>query len=259
MQIYHHGELWGDGAGGADALTDTYQEGPWIYTGVDSTILVSLELSGADLPTSMEFQVEWQDKRNGNVQALDLRTIVVPGAGVLDVDPKTYQITPGAFGHYSLTLALPGYSILRLKAKRTGGASDPNLLAVGEAVPAIPFDFAGGGGGGGGGGGLTLLEASASGQAEGDRDLSIGASAFLLKAIQVEIASRDWSLTLYRSDDHTTGPLELLSHRSGDLHLALDLPWTDEDASGELHYTLTDHAGTATHDIAVAALELETP
>lgn len=259
MNIYRNGELWGDGAGAAEALSDTYEEGHWFYTGVDSQVLLSVVLSGGPEPTSLELQVEWRENQTLQVQTLDLRSVVTPATGIVDVDPKTFQISPAPLGAHSVTLHLPRYTVLRLKAKRTGGASDPDLLITGQARPVLPFDFAAGGGGGGGGGGGTLLEATATAQAEGDRDLAIGADAFLLKAIQVTIASRDWSLAIQRKDDHSTGELELLRHRSGDVHLALDLPWTDQDASEELHYTLTDHAGTATHTIAVAALELETP
>ena len=68
-------------------------------------------------------------------------------------------------------------------------------------------------------------------------------------------SSTDWDLYIlqndngYAADDATIGKFCRVTEVSGDATLLMNLPYEDEDASGEVHLYFNDDSGSNTADI----------
>jgi len=123
---------------------------------------------------------------------------------------------------------------------------------------------------------LTLSELScppyiyikATGQASAtDLHLSDGTnwntSKALIKTIRVITDSTDWDAWLLQNDngyavDDATIPMKQIMEGGGDgdTTIWLDLPYQDEDASGEIHLYFVDNSGSETFDIIIQGYKL---
>jgi len=123
---------------------------------------------------------------------------------------------------------------------------------------------------------LTLSELScppyiyikATGQASAiDLHLSDGTnwntSKALIKTIRVITDSTDWDAWLLQNDngyavDDATIPMKQIMDGGGDgdTTIWLDLPYQDEDASGEIHLYFVDNSGSETFDIIIQGYKL---
>ena len=77
----------------------------------------------------------------------------------------------------------------------------------------------------------------------------------LIKSITVKTVSTDWDGWILRNDngyvldDANIPALQIMDAGSGDYVLEFDLPYEDEDASGEVHLYLIDNSGSNTFDV----------
>ncbi|MCP4599272.1 MAG: hypothetical protein GY847_01825 [Proteobacteria bacterium] len=94
-----------------------------------------------------------------------------------------------------------------------------------------------------------LLTATESSVAEGNNSLTGLDDVYNIKWLIIETTSTDWTLTIYADDGYSTGALEIVSNRDGDFNIHLDMPWEDDDGTGEFHYNFTSASGSETHDI----------
>jgi len=103
-------------------------------------------------------------------------------------------------------------------------------------------------------------------QSEGDLHLSDGTnwntSKALIYLIRVVTSSTDWDLYVlqndngFATDDANIPMLRVADQVSGDANLLLNLPYEDEDASGEVHLYFLDNSGANTADIYVIGFGL---
>lgn len=97
----------------------------------------------------------------------------------------------------------------------------------------------------------------ATSQSEGNLDLSDGTnwntSKSIIRSIRLDTSSTDWDLVLYPDDDFDelgTFPSQtLVKGASGNKTILLDLSYSDEDGTDEVHLKYTDNSGTNTADI----------
>jgi hypothetical protein len=101
----------------------------------------------------------------------------------------------------------------------------------------------------------TNYEVTVTSVAEGSRNVTGLSNKFLIKYLKIATTSTNWTLTLYQKDNYSTAPLEVITARDGNFTAYLDLPWQDQDSTGELHYNFTSASGSETHDITVYAEE----
>ena len=116
------------------------------------------------------------------------------------------------------------------------------------------------------GGGMTYKSITALAQSEGDLHLSDGAtwavSKALIKYIRIVTSSTNWDLYIlqndnsYATNDATIPAMKIGDNVVGNATLWLDLPYEDEDASGEVHLYWLDNSGSNTADIYIQAIEL---
>jgi len=97
----------------------------------------------------------------------------------------------------------------------------------------------------------TMIDVSDTSVAEGNNSVVIGYDKANLKWLKIATTSTDWTLTIYSSDDYASEPMEIVTNRSGDFNVYLDMPYEDDDATGELHYNFTSASGSETHDIQI--------
>jgi hypothetical protein len=103
----------------------------------------------------------------------------------------------------------------------------------------------------------TMVSATESTVAEGNNSVSTGADKLLLKWLVITTTSTNWTLILYSKDDYATGPFTVVTARSGDFSVYLDLPYEDKDASGELHYNFASASGSETHNVTILGYKLK--
>ncbi len=106
----------------------------------------------------------------------------------------------------------------------------------------------------------------ATNQSEGDLHLSDPAtwnvSKALIKVIRVITSSTDWDLWIlqndngYAADDANIPKMQIMEVGNGNANIYLDLPYQDEDASGEVHLYYVDNSGANTADIYVIGYEM---
>jgi hypothetical protein len=81
----------------------------------------------------------------------------------------------------------------------------------------------------------------------------------VLKHIQVTTTSTDWDLTIYDDSDGVStklyGSIDLIKNASGDVNMALDMPYIDNDDSNEIHVKFTDNGGSAGATITLVAVK----
>jgi len=83
-----------------------------------------------------------------------------------------------------------------------------------------------------------------------------------IKYIRIVTASTDWDLYIlqndngYVADDATIPMMKIADSISGNANLWLDLPYEDEDASGEVHLYFLDNGGAETASIYIKAFAL---
>ena len=103
-------------------------------------------------------------------------------------------------------------------------------------------------------------------QAEGDLHLSAATWAIskaMIYQIRVVTSSTDWDLYVlqndngYAANDATIGRFCRVTECSGNATLMMNLPYQDEDASGELHLYYNDDSGANTADFYVFAYEMD--
>ena len=112
----------------------------------------------------------------------------------------------------------------------------------------------------------TYKYVKATGQSEGDLHLSDvtywAVSKALIKYIRVITASTDWDLYILQNDngyavnDATMPMVKIGDAISGNANLWLDLPYEDEDASGEVHLYWISNSGVDTATIIIQGFEL---
>jgi hypothetical protein len=103
-------------------------------------------------------------------------------------------------------------------------------------------------------------------QSEGDLHLSDpstwNVSKAIIKVIRVITSSTDWDLWIlqndngYAADDANIPKMQIMEAGNGDANIYLDLPYQDEDASGEVHLYYVDNGGANTADIYVIGYEM---
>ncbi len=106
----------------------------------------------------------------------------------------------------------------------------------------------------------------ATGQSEGDLHLSDGStwavSKALIKYIHIITSSTNWDLYILQNDngftanDATVPMMKIGDNVIGNATMWLDLPYEDEDASGEVHLYYLDNSGANTATIIIKAIEL---
>jgi hypothetical protein len=108
------------------------------------------------------------------------------------------------------------------------------------------------------GGVPAMIKVSASGVAEGNNSIAGFKNKAMIASVKIVTLSTDWELTLYESDDYSTSPHVVVGSSLGNLDVVVyrEIAYEDQDATEELHYTFTDNAGSATHDIEVRGYEL---
>lgn len=104
-------------------------------------------------------------------------------------------------------------------------------------------------------------------QSEGDLHLSDGASwntsKALISLIRVVTSSTDWDLYIlqndngYAANDANIPMMQIVEAGNGNINVRLDLPFEDEDDSGEVHLYYLDNSGANTADIYVIGYALD--
>ena len=83
-----------------------------------------------------------------------------------------------------------------------------------------------------------------------------------IKYIRIVTASTDWDLYILQNDngyavnDATIPMMKIADSISGNANLWVDLPYEDEDASGEVHLYFLDNGGANTASIYIKAFAL---
>jgi hypothetical protein len=113
---------------------------------------------------------------------------------------------------------------------------------------------------------VTYKYIKVTGQSEGDLHLSDGTnwniSKALIKYIRVITSSTNWDLYILQNDnsydinDATITAMKIGDNIVENATIWLDLPYEDEDASGEVHLYWLDNSGANTADIIIQGVEL---
>ena len=114
---------------------------------------------------------------------------------------------------------------------------------------------------------MRYIFIKATAQSEGDLHLSDGTnwstSKALIASILVITSSTDWDLYIlqndngYAVDDANIPKLQIMEAGNGNASIQLDLPYEDEDDSGEVHLYYVDNSGANTADIYIIGLALD--
>jgi hypothetical protein len=112
----------------------------------------------------------------------------------------------------------------------------------------------------------TYIFIKATNQSEGDIHLSDpsnwGISKALIKVVRVITSSTDWDLYIlqndngYAADDANIPKMQIMEAGNGDANIHLDLPYQDEDDSGEVHLYYVDNSGANTADFYIIGYEM---
>lgn len=95
------------------------------------------------------------------------------------------------------------------------------------------------------------VQAKETGIPEGNHSITNVYSQFVVKYLIITTVSTDWTLTVYSKDDYASDPITVLKNRSGSCTFHWDFPYEDKDDSSEFHYSFTDNAGSAIHDMEI--------
>lgn len=105
----------------------------------------------------------------------------------------------------------------------------------------------------------------ATGQAEGDIHLSDATnwaiSKSIIHSIRVITSSTDWDLYLlqndngYATNDATIPMIQIMEQGNGNQNVYLNLPYTDEDSTSEVHLYYVDNSGSNTADIIIQGIQ----
>jgi len=115
------------------------------------------------------------------------------------------------------------------------------------------------------GGDMSYKNIIASSQSPGDlhlSDASWATSKALIQSIHVDTASTNWDLWLlqndngYSANDAAVPAVQIMGNGNGNLTIALDYAYEDEDASDEVHLYFVDHSGSNTGDFYINGLGL---
>jgi len=101
------------------------------------------------------------------------------------------------------------------------------------------------------------LIASDTSVAEGNNSFSVSADKYLIKYLFFDTTSTDYTVTLYTDDGYSTGGIEIVTNRDGDYMVYLDLPYYDDDDTGEIHYNFTSASGSETHNITFYGVQMK--
>ena len=154
----------------------------------------------------------------------------------MDISRKKFIATFGA-----LLIAIPLMS-KNILAKVWFRDEDNNMYSLSQETPSHIF-------------------IKATGESEGDLHLSDATNwnvnKSIIKVVRVNTASTDWDLYIlqndngFATDDANIPKMQLVEAGNGNANILVNLPYEDEDASGEVHFYYVDNNGAETADIYV--------
>ena len=153
---FRTGELFGDGAGGAQALTLAMAAGAGggVLTDHQVDLVLDIDPTGGTAATAIEFEV--QDSLDGVTWRTAQRPIGLNAAGTEIVTEAVYRAPGDVASRYYVRVHHETW--VRVRARRVGGAVDTTVYIYAEAREPGWIDRLGGaaaGGGGGGGGSVA--------------------------------------------------------------------------------------------------------